>query len=94
MSALKNIDIAGMATLSSTFKAREILRAYIDGYKDEMNYFDWLNMNKKYEVTKDVTFDSFVQDSLQSTGTAVGASAAGTGGAPYRDWETDRKSVV
>lgn len=81
MAALKNIDIAGMATLSNTFAAREILRAYIDGYKDEMNYFDWLNMNKKYEVTKDVTFDSFVEDSLQLTGTAVGLSTAGTGGA-------------
>lgn len=82
MAATTNVTINGLATLASGFAQRQVLKGYIDGYKDEMNYFDWLNqLPNGSEVVGDWQFDTLTEDTVQAIAGAVGASTAGTGGA-------------
>jgi hypothetical protein len=77
-----NISINGIATLASGFASRQVLAGYVDGYRDTMGYFDWLETRDGgEEITGVPVFDQLTEDTVQSVGLAVGNSDAGTGGA-------------
>lgn len=82
MATVTNVTINGLATLASGFAQRQVFKGYVDAYKDDMNYFDWLNqLPNGSEVTGDWQFDVLTEDTVQAIAGAVGASTAGTGGA-------------
>ena len=78
-----NVTINGIATLASGFAQRQVLAKYVDAYRDEMGYFDWMEMmSGGEEVTGVPIFDHLEEDTVQSIATTIaGTTSAGTGGA-------------
>jgi hypothetical protein len=77
-----NVTINGIATLASGFAQRQVLAKYVDAYRDEMGYFDWMDMmSGGEEITGVPVFDHLEEDTVQSIATTVGTTTLGTGNA-------------
>ena len=81
MATRTELDINQIAILSSNFASRNLLNKWLDAYQDEMNYFDVMEMMGGAVVSKNSTFQSLTEDSVQRTALTVGTTTAAAAGA-------------